>query len=174
MIFHNKLIILIAGLKDALKVVLYKNQTTTATITNSENMAITRSHHKQLQQVQQQPVAEATTTTPQEMLIHRLEALAPHIAAVKVDTPENWEGAYQGAEGPHADTSTTDLVHLIGNTTSTWLAPPSATMTPHELAGQMKKIKFAWARFGMYALEGVTDPNQRIKGELVRYQAGQM
>lgn len=136
-------------------------------------MAITRSQQQPQQvqiQVPQQP--ETAANTPEAILNAHLGAVAPRIAAVKVDTPEVWETAYGAASDPHVDTTTTDIVHLLS--TTTWLAPTASIceMTPDELADQMRKIKFAWGKFGMYGMSEYTDPNPMVKAKMACYQAG--
>ena len=139
-----------------------------------KGMAITRSQQQPQQvQVQQQPqTGELQTTTPEAIVNTHLEAVAPYIAAVKVDSPEVWETAYGAASDPHVDTTTADIVHLLS--TTIWLAPTASIceMTPDELADQMHKIKFAWGKFGMYAMTEYTDPNPAVKVAMACYHAG--
>ena len=131
-------------------------------------MAITRSQQKPQQHQQLQP---ESNPTPAAMINAHLLAVIPYIAGIKVNSPKVWETAYTSATDPHPDTSTTDLVHLICNT-NTWLAAPD-DMTPEQLADQMHKIKFAWDKFGMYAMAEYTDPNPRVKAAMASHRVSE-
>ena len=89
-----------------------------------------------------------------------LLALAPHIAAVKVDTPGVWDAAYAAADPPHREAAL-DLT-AVGD---------PATLGPEALAAEMKRVKFLWAALGMYALDEFTDPNPRVKAAMAAVAA---
>ena len=92
-------------------------------------------------------MTEQITHTTARTAAH-LERIAPWIAQIKVDSPDDWEAAYQDAEEP-------------GPKSEFNITPPRELST-QELAAEMKKVKMAWGQLGMYAMVEVVDPNPRV------------
>ena len=100
-------------------------------------------------------MTDTTCSNPTELTNAHLEAIAPHIASVKVDTPDVWEAAYSAAADP------TDVPAA-----QAFSATNPAALTPEELAAEMKKVKFLWGELGMYALQHFVDPNPCVKAQM--------